>query len=310
MAPHPAPTAPCQSTKTPSDLAQHQAAHAKAAPRALQLPEIVENVLIYLLIRDLIAHQRVSKTFQTTIAESPALRRKMFPTLGKAPPESWKLRIVNGEKTRLGKTRWHFVSAKDSDSADYDSESDDYDSDSDGPDSDDDRRLTTTPATLNPLLELDWYMADGNCAAQRKRWYTFEKMHLKNRNRTVGPDSSLLDTYISDPPCKVLEASTEFTPRGATQVRRPFSETVTIRSETGLKLSDIWDVGLDARGNFLRREGKEGHTWESTPASLREFLSEQDVRVTVLFPWSFTLKDVVVPTAEEWDDVKHRGAQK
>jgi len=29
---------------------------AKAAPRALQLPEIVENVLMYLPIRDLFAH--------------------------------------------------------------------------------------------------------------------------------------------------------------------------------------------------------------------------------------------------------------
>jgi hypothetical protein len=90
-----APTTPSRSTAMPSNLSQHQAAHAVNSPdsaghRALQTTELLENILVHLPIKDLFVHQKVSKRFQATIAESPAIRRKMFLTLSNTPRECWR----------------------------------------------------------------------------------------------------------------------------------------------------------------------------------------------------------------------------
>jgi hypothetical protein len=89
----PAPTAPPRFTAMPSDLSQHPDAvdsPNSACRRALQTTELLENILVHLPVKDLFVHQRVSKRFQATIAESLAIQRKMFLRLSSTPREYWK----------------------------------------------------------------------------------------------------------------------------------------------------------------------------------------------------------------------------
>lgn len=48
--------------------------------RVFNIPELLENVLLYIPERDLLLSQRVNQTFQDTIIHSPRLQRKLFYT--------------------------------------------------------------------------------------------------------------------------------------------------------------------------------------------------------------------------------------
>jgi hypothetical protein len=157
------PSAPSRSTETPSDLAQNQAAHAidpKASHRALQIPEILEHILVHLPFKDLFVHQRVSKTFQTSIAKSPAIRRKMFLALDKNTPlETWKLRKSDHKRGR-GKHRWKFY-----------------------PGTNDEPGITT-PVTLNPMLEVTW--PGSRSCARRKQSDGAEYVSVSRQRFSTG----------------------------------------------------------------------------------------------------------------------------
>jgi hypothetical protein len=282
-----APTAPSRSTETPSDLAQNQAAHAidpKASHRALQIPEILEHILVHLPSKDLFVHQRVSKTFQTSIAKSPAIRRKMFLTLDKnTPPEIWKLRKSDHKRGR-GKHRWKFY-----------------------PGTNDEPGITT-PVTLNPMLEITWRAWPGaRSCARRKQSDGAEYVELKGHSYTIDPDSSLLAMYVSDPPCKVLTVNFRFPSLLQGRLQGHYSERVELQSETGPKLGDLWDGSMGDSGVF-RQVGDNDVLQQDRVVALRRFLAEMG-HPSVAIQW-LELMDVVVPTDEEWAVVKQRGARR
>jgi hypothetical protein len=275
------PSAPSRSTETPSDLAQNQAAHAidpKASHRALQIPEILEQILVHLPFKDLFVHQRVSKTFRTSIAKSPAIRRKMFLALDKNTPlETWKLRKSDHKRGR-GKHRWKFY-----------------------PGTNDEPGITT-PVTLNPMLEVTW--PGSRSCARRKQSDGAEYVELKGHSYTIDPDSSLLAMYVSDPPCKVLTVHFQGRLRGH------YSESVKLQSETGLKLGDLWDGSMGYSGVF-RQVGDNDVLQQDRVVALRRSLAEMG-HPSVAIQWlsPLELMDVVVPTDEEWAVVKQRGARR
>jgi hypothetical protein len=282
-----APTVPSRSTETPSDLAQNQAAHAidpKASHRALQIPEILEHILVHLHFKDLFVHQRVSKTFQASIAKSPAIRRKMFLTLDKNTPlETWKLRKSDHKRGR-GKHRWKFY-----------------------PGTNDEPGITT-PVTLNPMLELTWRGARS--CAQRKQSDGAEHVQLKGHSYTIDPDSSLLAMYVSDPPCKVLTVSVRFHSLLLGRLGGYYSKSVELQSETGLNLGDLWDGSMGDSGVF-RQVGDNDVLQQDQVVALRRFLAEMGhPSVTIQWLSPLELMDVVVPTDEEWAVVKQRGARR
>ncbi|KAK5681768.1 hypothetical protein LTS10_006301 [Elasticomyces elasticus] len=55
-----------------------------AAQQVLDLPELLESILLGLPMRDLLLAQRVSKTFQQVIVSSPHIQRALFFAPGKA----------------------------------------------------------------------------------------------------------------------------------------------------------------------------------------------------------------------------------
>jgi hypothetical protein len=282
-----APTVPSRSTETPSDLAQNQAAHAidpKASHRALQIPEILEHILVHLPFKDLFVHQRVSRTFQTSIAKSPAIRRKMFLTLDKnTPPEIWKLR-KNDHKRGRGKHRWKFY-----------------------PGTNDEPGITT-PVTLNPMLELTWRGA-WSCA-RWKQSQGAERVQLKGHSYTIDPDSSLIAMYVSDPPCKVLTVRVQFRSLLQGRLRGHYPESVELQSETGLKLGDLWDGSMGDSGVF-RQVGDNDVLQQDRVVALRRILAEMGHPSVAIHSIShLELMDVVVPTDEEWAVVKQRGARR
>jgi hypothetical protein len=312
MAAHPAPT------KMLPDLAQHQAAHAmdaKATHRALQIPEILEHILVHLPIKDLFVHQRVSRTFQISIAQSPAIQTKMFLELSDTPRESWKL-IHSGGETETGTATWQFVSVD--------------------PGGNNNDMFLATPVTFNPILKVFWPTVHGSkSSAQRMCWNSegrrgwqwplltysggHEQVLLEAPEDSVGGHSSLFKTYISDPPCKVAYVSTEFmsvrprptTPHGELLYSLESVEKK-VESETGLKLGDLWAASLNHHGYSYSTCQDESMLdcmldWEV--ANLRQVLIEmKNPSIALKTPWTFEMADAVVPTDEEWADVRQRGA--
>jgi hypothetical protein len=294
--PTPAPptTASSHYTEVPSTTSdqphtQVPGATVTAQHRALDILEVVENILIHLPIKDLFIHQRVSKQFQAAI-KSPACQKKMFIAVSDTPRECWEL-IKSGKKRGRGKTRWSFACVD--------------------PGSDDDPG-TTTPATLNPILEVVPGRHAHESCAQRKRSGSrgIERVLWRVREPTVGPHSSLLNTYISDPPCKALTVSAVFIPSDQGQLHCLFHENVMLRSETGLKLGDIWDRAPSASGESWWVD--DNRTLQQARVdSLRKLLDDERIPgVAVDTPWFLELADVVVPTAKEWAAVRQRDARR
>jgi hypothetical protein len=258
-----------------------KAMDAKAAHRALQILEVLEHILVHLPIKDLFVHQRVSRTFQTCIARSPAIRGKMFLELDTmAPRESWRL-AQNRKKRGRGRNRWNSY-----------------------PGTDDEPGITT-PVTLNPVLEVMWH---SSCA-QRKENHDVEYVQFKAHDYTISPDSSLLAMYVSDPPCRTLVASVGFFSTLQGRVRGCFSGSVELQSGTGLKLRDLWDGTLGA-GGVVDWQNDKGVIQQTRVGSLKKHLDEANRIGYFESPWYFELQGVVVPTAEEWAAVKQRGTQR
>jgi hypothetical protein len=259
---------------------------AKASQRALHIPEVLEHILVHLPIKDLFVHQRVSRTFQRTIAESPAIRKKMFMALDtKAPRETWSL-AQNRKKRGRGRNRWYFY-----------------------PGTDDEPRITI-PVTLNPILEVAAPGMYGYAScAQRKEDFDAENVRLKARDYDIDSDSSLLAMYVSDPPCRDLTVSFEFGFGLPSQLRGFYSGSVKLQSETGLKLGDLWDGALGA--SLVFRQEDNGTYQQGRVVKLRPFLDELgNPRDAVQSLWFLELNDVFVPTDKEWTDVKRRDARR
>ena len=286
----------------PSDFSQHQTTHDEdpshsACHRALQTTELLENILVHLPIKDLFVHQKVSKRFQATIAESPAIRRKMFLTLSNTPRECWRYVCQHrwdGRRRRLKKLAFEVEDPTTTIPRDG---------------------QLIVPVTLNPILEVfsTSRRQDLSCI-RRKYWNRSHHEHVRLEapgQSVVGWHSSVLATYISDPPCMVAKVSVTFTIRTPRTTMRPqfrpysfFSEGIMVQSYTGLKLSDLWDAVLEAPGEY--RWKCEYDIIRSKPVTrLRNVLKGlREPKIFLSGMLDIELFDVVVPTAEEWAAVR------
>jgi hypothetical protein len=288
-----APTAPSRSTEMPSDLSQHPA----ACHRALQTTELLENILVHLPVKDLFVHQKVSKRFQATIAKSPAIRRKMFLRLSNTPREYWKYVCQHrwdGRQRRLAKLAFEVADPTTTIPRD---------------------EQLVTPVALNPILEVFSTSTRQNLGCIRRKFFNrshHEHVRLEAPEQSVvGRHSSLLATFISDPPCKVAKVSMTLTIQTTRTSMRPqyqphsfSSKMITVQSDTGLKLSDLWDTALDAPGDY-RWKSEYGIIRSRPVASFRNVLNRLREPSTFLSGMmDIELCDVVVPTPEEWAAVR------
>ena len=282
--------APSHYTEVLSNTSGHPQALVAAHHRALDISEILDNILVQLPIKDLFVHQRVSKQFQAA-TKSPACQKKMFLKLSDTARETWRL-VPSKKKRGKGRNRWSFKCVE--------------------PGSDDDQE-TTTPVILNPLLEVAWLGAHESAScAQRKRSETpaSEQVRVRAVEQSIGTHSSLLNMYISDPPCKVLMVASVFIPPVHGRARSLYSMDVMLQSETGLKLGDIWDGALSASGDRLWKDDN-GRMQRVRVDSLRQLLNDVSDRGVILdLPWYLQLVDVVVPTTKEWAAVRQRDARR
>ena len=96
--------APSHYTEVLSNTSGHPQALVAAHHRALDISEILDNILVQLPIKDLFVHQRVSKQFQAA-TKSPACQKKMFLKLSDTARETWRL-VPSKKKRGKGRNRW------------------------------------------------------------------------------------------------------------------------------------------------------------------------------------------------------------
>jgi hypothetical protein len=286
-----------------SDPPQHhglRALNASAAPRhhhALEIPEVLENILVRLPILDLFVHQRVSKHFQATIVKSPSIQRKMFLKLSDTPQEYWRYVCTY----KRGAKHVHL------DTLAFEVADPTMTTARDGG--------LTTPVALNPILEVFSTSIRSKRTGIRRKYLNFsrhEHVRLEAPEQSVvGRHSSLLAMYISDPPCKAARVSVTLTIKTTRTSKLPqyrphslCSEAIMVQSAIGLKLSDLWDAAMNAPGDY-RLECQYGIIRSTPVARLRDVLTKlRESSIVLSGTLDIELSDVVVPTAEEWEAVR------
>jgi hypothetical protein len=263
--------------------------------------QITENSLLNLQVQDLFVQLEDSKEVRNIIQGSEKLQKYMFLVLPHTPPEPWT--VIQ----RYGK--WAFKLVVDDNNGNFDTP-------------------LIMPVTLNPLLQVDTPKPYGAKCIQRtywgKRWHN-ERACMVAQNQAIDRKADLLAMYISDPPCKEVVVSFDFRidcPRPTTRPEaHPHSgsvRNVTVTSQTGgLTLGMLLEGALDAPGEY-REKDQYGVIRPQGVDNLRDQLKRLDnPRIIVDMPWEFELVyvlgpqvKVVVPTAEEWAEVRQRDAQR
>jgi hypothetical protein len=141
-------------------------------------------------------------------------------------------------------------------------------------------------------------------------------------NEAIDRNSSLLASYVFDPPCREAVVSVDFRINRQTSTSRPeahphsaSARDVTVKSQTGFTLGMLLEGALNASGEY-RVKDQHGIIRPRGVPNLRELLeSLENPRIVLELPWEFELVNVlesahvVVPTAEEWAQVRQRGAR-
>jgi hypothetical protein len=286
-------SAPTPSPQTSSS--QHQItptvdANTTQQPPALGVTKTTENNLLNLSVKDLFARQQVSKEVRDIIQSSARLQNKMFLVSSNTTPEPWTVFQKNG--------RWAFQII------------DTNKWSGSGP--------LTTPVTLNPLLEVIVAEPKKERCIRRtwfgSRWLN-ERVCLHAPKGSVDSNSGLLHSYISYPPCREAVVSVSFSIEWLTPSTRPkdrphsaFSKEVKVQLPTNPTFGNLLEAALNGSGEFHFKD-QYGfiRTWEEhNLKALLQILGNP--RIVLDLPWTFDLVDVVVPKAEEWAEVRERGA--
>jgi hypothetical protein len=260
---------------------------------------MTEDSLMNLLVQDLFVQQRDSKEARAVIQGSAKLQQKMFLAPSITTPELWTVIKKN--------SKWIFKLT-------------------------DPNKLTgdeplAVPVTLNPLLSVLTPKPERTTCIQRTYWgkiwgWHNERVCMLAQSQSIEPDSGLLASYISDPPLREALVSVEFridwpTPASTRPEAHPESvsaKDVKVQSQKGLTLGNLVEGALDASGE-MRFKDQYGIIRSQEVASLRGYLEcLGNPRTLLVLPWEFELVSVfgrgsvVVPTAEEWAEVRRRGA--
>jgi hypothetical protein len=262
-------------------------------------PSLTEDSLMNLLVQDLFVQQRDSKEARAVIQGSAKLQKKMFLTASIATPEHWTVIKKNG--------RWLFKLTD--------------------PNNHTGDEPLAIPVTINPLLSVLTPKPERTTCIRRTYWgktwgWHNERVCMLAQSQSIESDSGLLASYISDPPLREALVSVEFridwpTPASTRPEAHPESvsaKDVKVQSQTGLTLGNLVEGALDASGE-MRFKDQYGIIRSQEVASLRGYLEcLGNPRTLLVLPWEFELVSVtgrgsvVVPTAEEWAEVRHRGA--
>jgi hypothetical protein len=154
-------------TPTVLDWQEDEVERSDTACKAVfEITELLENILIHLPPREIFEVQRVSRRFRDTTVNSMLLQQKMFLRPRDQPITFW----------RLLRTP-HLITQKEL------------------------HRHVVTPVTLSPFLKswgYDQVEENGKTVAK------FPIDPLTGQPQPFNMESSILDTYFSDPPCRNL----------------------------------------------------------------------------------------------------------
>jgi hypothetical protein len=215
---------------------------------ALDITEILENVLSFLPPRTLFGVQRVSHLWKSTIAASPPIQEKMFLRIRTKTPEIWmqtnprtppydwygetkgagldrKFRIVGDIEMRAmkpGRVDW--------------------------------LHQLFTPVTLNPFLHSmqDDFVDERIEDEDHAFWATLVP------TAKFAQHNSFRDTYLTDPPCKEVSLYMNYEARSSPDMLPAVTGYVEIRSNKPLTLGDIIDQTLASRDTWLEMQPSPG----------------------------------------------------
>lgn len=246
--------------------------------RVFETTELLEHIISFLPMEKIFTLQRISKQWKNTINASPDVQEKMFLRLGNKPKQVCEPHVV-GWTSMDRYVLWNV-------------------------------RVPScfTLVTLNPELR-----HDEECHTRRFGQTCIG--HGRNVKLQWGPAPirqhfSLLDTFISDPPCQRAEVSltVSFQDGASTFPITIAVENVTVSSETGLIFQDILRLALNARRWSCTDKVPGSVSYLiSSEASLREAIDRLPEYTTIpgllecpLMEVKLTLlDDVAAPTPEE-----------
>jgi hypothetical protein len=216
-----------------------------AGPRraALDIPEILENVLSFLPPRTLFGVHRVSHLWKSTIAASPPIQEKMFLRIRTKTPEIWMLtnpkpvpRGSNGEDGRLGLDRkFRMVGDTETQSGNRKIKLGEL-------------RHVFTPVTLSPFLHTMQYDFANEWIDERVHTSTASLMPTAK----FAQHNSFRNTYLTDPPCKEVRVCMNYEARPSPPRLHGVGGSIKIRSDKPLTLGDIIDQTLASRTTWLQ----------------------------------------------------------
>jgi len=256
----------------------------------LDTNELLEQIILYLPMKNIFGIQRACRQFKDVIATSPKIQEKMFLRLrnNDVPDEEWSFETHGGlRSTHRNDRRFRKV---DPGCGFY------------------------KPVVLNPILEL--IHLDPQLRSARDRFcsekFKHETVKMSFSQAHFGSQPSFLKTYITDPPCRRAEAeiaaSYLFDPKGDPKedsVRGTVSGDL-ITLQQGLTIGDAvfargyvgmgWEAGQSGLGGAFISEAQLEEVMHETAA----LVLMRDVPSPTL---TLQLWGVVVPTDEEWSAV-------
>lgn len=228
---------------------------------ALDTTEILEKILACLPPQTLFGVQRVSRQWRDLIARSPPIQEKMFLRRVDRVPEVWMMTPLKPEPEipsdemrvlELSECNFRTVSAAEVESGDCESK---YGARG--------TQHLRTPVALNPWL-------------RRRTWLRRSDSYLIEAEVSVklfaltrfALNSSLMNTYLTDPPCEECEVGMAFK-----SYHHYILVSATIRSDKPLTLGDVMDRTLVSKTWKLVTEHKPSVGPQRTPLWLRRSTS-------------------------------------
>lgn len=226
------------------------------APRraALDTTEILEHVLSFLPPRVLFVVQRVSQQWRDTIVASPAIQEKMFLRCRIKTSEIWML--TNPDRKPISVSadgmsifpdhKFRTVSVSEVKSGDWKGSSGGIEH-------------LFTPVTLSPFLQREYELA-RYCIEDTNEYIWSDVMPT----RALTQDSSLRNTYLTDPHCKGCIAELIYEARTSLSKSLRVMGLAEFRSNRPLALDDVIDQTLNSgvSGEPLRTLAGKIDGWE------------------------------------------------
>ena len=269
--------------------------------------ELLENILVYLPFRSIIASQSVCKQFQEIVVKSKAIHRKLFLIVDEKPqnwrrvqvrpePDGYEFRKLEPDAPtpsfgRFPISQMYFMRAFKA-------------------------PKNLTPVRLNPLLKQDRFRQNGDGflpdhsgnSAYRTLMEPKETCNLvHNMHRQSDNEALWRKMYLCDPPC--TSAETRFTFEVQREPRRSATVKFEISDSNGITFGSLFDQAM--RAKILDKDGKKcagDHGIAEHYVKELERLHERPAYIKCSDSFTYgtfiTLNGVVIPTEDEWRAVE------